>query len=125
MQAVVDVLAERPLERLVRAGHFGRGDGRGFYIALTAIAKRYLERRLEAPIAEMTTAEMLAYLRDSPHGSELHAAMRDLAPAADEVKFAKGEAISEEGDRHLLAVRQLVERLETRLRPKPEEGRAA
>jgi hypothetical protein len=117
--------ARQALDRLALAGHFGRGDGRGFYIALTAIAKRYLERRLEAPVVEMTTAEMLALLRDSPHANDLHATMRDLAPAADQVKFAKGEAMREEGDRHLAAVRELVNRLEARLAPKPEEGKAA
>ena len=46
---------------------------RGYYIALTAIAKRYLERRLDAPILEMTTAEMLAHLRDAPHGRSARA----------------------------------------------------
>jgi hypothetical protein len=117
--------ALQSLESLVRAGHFARGDGRGFYIALTAIAKRYLERRLGAPIVEMTTAEMLGYLRDLPHAHDLHAPMRDLAPAADQVKFAKGEALREEGDRHLAAVRAMVQRLEERLQPKPEEGKAA
>jgi hypothetical protein len=117
--------ARQALDRLARGGHFGRGDGRGFYIALSAIAKRYLERRLQAPIVEMTTAEMLAHLRESEHAADLHATMRDLAPAADQVKFAKGEALSEEGDRHLAAVRQLVDRLEERLRPRPDEGKAA
>jgi hypothetical protein len=117
--------ARQALDRLARSGHFTRGEGRAFYIALTAIAKRYLERRLAVPVVEMTTAEMLAYLRDSAHANDLHATMRDLAPAADQVKFAKGEALREEGDRHLAAVRELVSRLEARLAPKPAEGKAA
>jgi hypothetical protein len=123
--------AQAALEKLARAGHFARGDGRGYYIALAAIAKRYLERRLGAPIVEMTSAEMLACLRDSPHGGELLGPMRELATAADQVKFAKGEAFRDEGERHLEATRRLVERLEQRLAPAPltetggEAGKAA
>jgi hypothetical protein len=126
------VEAQAALEKLVRAGHFARGDGRGYYIALAGIAKRYLERRLGAPIVEMTSAEMLAYLRDSPHAGELLGPMRDLATAADQVKFAKGEAIRDKGERHLEATRHLVHRLEKRLAPPAltesaggEAGRAA
>jgi hypothetical protein len=119
------VEARAAMDALARAGHFARGDGRGYYIALATIAKRYLERRLGAPIMEMTTAEMLAHLRDSPAGSELVAPMRDLALAADQVKFAKGEALREEGERHLAAARGLVDRLESLLAPKPAEGQAA
>jgi hypothetical protein len=123
--------AQAALEKLARAGHFARGDGRGYYIALTGIAKRYLERRLGAPIVEMTSAEMLGCLRDSPHGGELLGPMRDLATAADQVKFAKGEALRDEGERHLEATRRLVEKLEQRLAPAPltetggETGKAA
>jgi len=117
--------ARLAMEALARGDHFARGDGRGYYIALAAIAKRYLERRLGAPILGMTTSEMLRHLRESPHGSALVAPMRDLALAADQVKFAKGEALRAEGDRHLAAARALVDRLEALLAPKPEEGKAA
>ena len=119
--------ALRALDRLARADHFARGDGRGYYIDLSLIAKRYLERRLSAPVVEMTSAEMLAHLRDSPHAADLLTPMRDLALAADQVKFARGEALREEGERHLAAVRTLVKRLEEKLRPKPvdADGKAA
>ena len=119
--------ALRALDRLARADHFARGDGRGYYIDLSLIAKRYLERRLFAPVVEMTSAEMLAHLRDSPHAADLVAPMRDVALAADQVKFARGEALREEGERHLAGVRALIERLEERLRPKPvaADGKAA
>jgi hypothetical protein len=112
-----DVEARQAIEALVRADHFGRGDGRGYYIALSAIAKRYLERRLAAPVLEMTTAEMLAFLRESQAGEGLVGVMRDLALLADQVKFAKGEAQREEGERHRESVLRLVAGLEERLRP--------
>jgi len=122
--------ARGALAALVRADHFGRGDARGYYIALTAIAKRYLERRLGAPVLEMTTAEMLAFLREAKDGEPLLGVMRDVALAADQVKFAKGDALREEGERHLQSVEKLVTDLEVRLRPVPAaagptEGKAA
>jgi len=119
--------ALRALDRLARADHFVRGEGRDYYIVLSLIAKRYLERRLGAPIVEMTSAEMLAYLRESPHEGFLLGPMRDLALAADQVKFARGQAQREEGERHLGMVRSFIEKLEERLRPKPSDadGKAA
>lgn len=119
--------ALRALDRLARADHFARGEGRDYYIGLSLIAKRYLERRLGAPVVEMTSQEMLAYLRDSPHTVLLLAPMRDLALAADQVKFARGEALREEGERHLNAARALVLGLEEQLQPKPADtpGKAA
>jgi hypothetical protein len=102
---------------------------REFYIRLTAIAKRYLERRLGAPVLEMTTAETVAFLRDHAHGGDLLPVMRDLAQAADQIKFARGQGLAEAAERHLAAVRALVPALEARLRPAepetPEEGKAA
>ena len=121
-----DEEARRALAALVASGRLARGEYRPFYIELTAIAKRYLERRLEAPILEMTTAEMLAHLRSGPHGADLAAPMRDLAGAADRIKFALGTGVHDEAERHLAAVRGLVRVLETRLRPaEPEGGQAA
>jgi hypothetical protein len=118
--------ARRALDALVASGLLARGEYRLFYIELTAIAKRYLERRLAAPIVEMTTAEMLAHLRSTPHGVELAPTLRDLSGAADQIKFARGRGLENEAARHLAAVRGLIDGLETRLRPAaPEGGKAA
>lgn len=119
-----DVEALRALDALALAGAV---EQRAFYIRLTAIAKRYLERRLTAPVLEMTTAETLAFLRGHPHGNDLLPVVRDVAEAADRVKFARGAALAAEAERHLAAVRAIVPALEARLRP-PEpapEGKAA
>jgi hypothetical protein len=121
-----DVEALANLDRLAASGLLARGEYRPFYIELTQIGKRYLERRLEAPIVEMTTTEMLAYLRDHRHARNLLAPIRDLSGAADRVKFARGAALAQEAERHLAAVRELVTELEAQLRPRPsEEGQAA
>lgn len=123
-----DVEALGALEALAREDLPARRELRPFYIRLSAIAKRYLERRLGAPIVEMTSAETLAFLRGHPHGGELLPVVRDLADAADRVKFAKAEGLVPEAERHLASVRALVPALEARLRPAPAlepEGKAA
>jgi hypothetical protein len=124
-----DAEALRALDTLAAAGLLPRGEYRSFYIRLAAVAKRYLERRLGAPVLEMTTAETLAFLRGHAHGDGLLPVMRDVAEAADRIKFAKGQGLSPEAERHLAAVRAFVPALEARLRPAPAEpageGKAA
>jgi hypothetical protein len=112
-----DAEALRALAALAASGLLPRGEYRPFYIKLAAVAKRYLERRLGALVLEMTTAETLAFLRGHAHGGDLLPVVRDLAEAADRIKFAKGEGLAEEAERHLAAVRALVAALEARLRP--------
>jgi hypothetical protein len=116
--------ALRSLESLAASGLLARGDHRAFYIALTTIAKRYLERRLEAPVLEMTSAEMMAFLRASPWEAELLPALKDLSRAADQIKFALGRGLPADGERHLAAIVDLVGRLEARLRPPSAEEAA-
>ena len=124
-----DAEALRALDALAAAGLLARGEYRSFYIRLSTVAKRYLERRLGAPVLEMTTAETLALLRGHAHGGELLPVVRDVADAADRIKFAKGQGLSPEAERHLAAVRALVPALEARLRPAVAEpageGKAA
>jgi hypothetical protein len=112
------------LESLAASGLLARGEHRAFYIALTAIAKRYLERRLEAPVLEMTSAEMMAFLRQGPWQADLLPALKDLSRAADQIKFALGRGLPAEGDRHLAAIVDLVRRLEARLQPPRTEEAA-
>jgi hypothetical protein len=121
-----DAEARAALAALAASDLLGREEFRPFYIALTAIAKRYLERRLEAPILEMTTAEMLHHLRQSPHTGTMGPLLRDLSGAADQIKFARGEGVADEAARHLASVAALIEALEAKLRPaEPEGGKAA
>jgi hypothetical protein len=116
--------ALQSLESLAASGLLARGEQRAFYIALTTIAKRYLERRLEAPVLEMTSAEMMAFLREGPWEAELLPALKDLSRAADQIKFALGRGLPADGERHLAAIVDLVRRLETRLRPPRAEEAA-
>jgi hypothetical protein len=119
-----DAEALRALSSLAVSGLLARGEYRPFYIRLAAVAKRYLERRLGAPVLEMTTAETLAFLRGHAHGGDLLPVVRDLADAADRIKFARGQGLAEEAERHLAAVRALVPALEARLRPAATDAAA-
>jgi hypothetical protein len=118
-----DLEAFAALDRLAADRLPERGEFRVFYIRLVDVAKRYLERRLGAPVLEMTSTEMVAFLREHPHGEPLASVARDLAGAADQVKFARGDGLAEEARRHLSAVRQLIGALEKALRPAPEQSK--
>jgi hypothetical protein len=112
-----DVEAVAALDRLAASGLLTREEYRPFYIALSDIAKKYLERRLKAPIREMTSAETLAYLRQDAHGNAFVDLVNDVSGAADQIKFARGQGARERAEGHLGAVRRLVHDLERRLRP--------
>jgi hypothetical protein len=123
-----DAQALRDIDALARLDLVGRGEYRRFYIALTEIAKRYLERRFGAPVLEMTTAETLAFLRGHPVCDDMLPLVRDVSEAADRIKFARAEGLAAEAERHLASVRRMVPVLEERLAPRPplpEEGKAA
>jgi hypothetical protein len=112
-----DVAANTALERLAASGLLAAENYRAFYIQLTEIAKRYLEARLDAPILEMTTAEMVAFLRATWSGSELADLMRDVSGAADQIKFARGQGARALAEGHLDAVRRMIAAVEARRRP--------
>jgi hypothetical protein len=67
---------------------------------------------------------MLAHCRATPHAVDLSPTLRDLAGAADQVKFARGSVLLDEAERHLTATRDLIKKLESRLRPVASEGGA-
>ncbi len=112
-----DVEALAALDALAGSAEVAADDLKPFYVALAEIAKRYLERRLGAPILEMTSAEAVAHLRDSVPARDLASPLRDLMGAADQVKFARGHGERPTAERHMQAVRAMVTALEARLRP--------
>jgi hypothetical protein len=117
-----DVEAQRRLSELEASGLLARGELRAFYIELTQIAKAYLERRLSAPVLEMTSAETVAFLRGHRTAGWLAGPVRELAGAADEIKFARGAGLTQQAERHLQAVREWIPKLEEQLRPAPAAG---
>jgi hypothetical protein len=118
-----DVEARAALARVGQEDWIARGDYRGFYIVLAQIAKRYLERRLAAPILEMTSSETLAFLRRRENAADCVVVVRDLTAAADQVKFADARGNPEEAARHLRATGELIDRVEDKLRRAEEAAR--
>ena len=123
VETAPDAEARAALARLGQEDWITRGDYRGFYIALAQIAKRYLERRLAAPILEMTSAETLAFLRQSGNCGDCAAVVRELTAAADQVKFADACGSTEEVVRHLRTTSELIDRVEVTLRRAEEATR--
>lgn len=82
-----------------------------FYIQLVQILKQYLERRLEAPILEMTSTETLAFVKTHSWTSPHAVALRDLVTSADLVKFG-GSSDASNAERQIQLVRELVGRID-------------
>ncbi len=93
-----------------------------FYIQLVQILKQYLERRLEAPVLEMTSTETLAFVKAHGWTSPHAVALRDLVTSADRVKFG-GSSDASNADRQIQLVRDVLARID-RLRQAELEQQA-
>lgn len=82
-----------------------------FYIQLVQILKQYLERRLEAPVLEMTSTETLAFVKTHTWTTPHAVALRDLVTSADLVKFG-GSSDASNADRQIQLVREIVGRID-------------
>ena len=98
------------LDALTRAGR-ASVNPRGFYIQLIQILKQYLERRLEAPVLEMTSTETLSFVKGHPWTTPHAPGIRDLVTSADLVKFG-GSSEASNAERQLELVREVVGRVD-------------
>lgn len=111
---------EEALTRLAALAQTAQSlDPKAFYIQLVQTLKQYLERRLEAPVLEMTSTEALGLVRAHAWTSEHAAHIRDLISAADLVKFS-GVSDASHTDRHLQLVREVVARVDRERRAREE-----
>ena len=85
-------------------------DGKRFYFDLTAILKRYLERRYAIPAAEMTVEELLPQVARLPLNSEMAEPLKALCRLAEPIKFADAAADPGRMPSDLVFVRDLVQR---------------
>lgn len=97
------------LEKLA-AGEATR-DPKAFYIQLVQILKQYLERRLEAPVLEMTSTETLGFVKSHAWTAPYSVALRDLVTSADLVKFG-GSSDASNAERQIQQVRDIVGRVD-------------
>ena len=87
------------LEQLLKKGLPGRGFYKDFYVELTMVVRRYIERRHAVRAPNLTTDEFLRAARENPAFSrEAIAELKSFLESADMVKFAGVEATPEMAD---------------------------
>lgn len=89
----------------------GAPEPRAFYIRLIQILKQYLERRLEAPVLEMTSTETMALVKTNTWTAPHSVALRDLVVSADLVKFGGSSQVPDR-DQQIQLVRDVVGRID-------------
>lgn len=81
---------------------------RKFYFRLSAILRRYIERRYEIPAAEMTSEELLPHMDRLPLDRRLAEAFGTFCRETDPIKFAGAAAHRDQADRNLAFCRDFV-----------------
>ena len=84
------------LDRLLKKGLPGRGRYKDFYVELTMVVRRYVQRKYGIRAPHLTTEEFLAQFRDDGGGRRDELAK--FLESADMVKFAGVEATPEMAD---------------------------
>ena len=87
------------LDRLLKKGLPGRGRYKDFYVELTMVVRRYIQRRHAVRVPNLTTDEFLRAAAENPAFSrEALAELKQFLESADMVKFAGVEATPEMAD---------------------------
>ena len=87
------------LDRLLKKGLPGRGRYKDFYVELTMVVRRYIQRRHAVRAPNLTTDEFLRAAAENPAFSrEALAELKHFLESADMVKFAGVEATPEMAD---------------------------
>ena len=84
------------LDRLLRKGLPGRGRYKDFYVELTMVVRRYVQRKYGIKAPHLTTEEFLMEFREEGRGKREE--LRKFLESADMVKFAGVEATPEMAD---------------------------
>lgn len=100
--------AEEELCALESSGLWGEGRHKDFYLRLTDIIRRYLERRCKVAATRLTTTELFRALRGRSNGREAVAAIREVFERGDLVKFAKSRAEPAWGAEDVASARALL-----------------
>ena len=84
------------LDRLLKKGLPGRGRYKDFYVELTMVVRRYVQRKYGVKAPHLTTEEFLREFKDERQ--ETRDELRKFLESADMVKFAGVEATPEMAD---------------------------
>ena len=93
-----------------------------FYFALSAILRRYIERRYEIPAAEMTTEELLPNVDRLPLNGELAQPLKDFCRRADPIKYAGAGAVQDRMAKDLSFARDFVRQTTEMLKAAPDNS---
>ncbi len=103
-------IARAELDRLLSGLRPAPAELDAFYVALSGIVRRYLERRFNLRSPELTTEEFFLVASESPDLSEeLRSLLHELLSRADLVKFAGHRPGSSEVDDSLAAAGRVLE----------------
>ncbi len=87
------------LDRLLKRGLPGRGKYKDFYVELTMVVRRYVQRKYGIRAPHLTTEEFFAELvKSNNQTTEQSNSLRRFLESADLVKFAGVEATPEMAD---------------------------
>ena len=84
------------LDRLLKKGLPGRGRYKDFYVELTMVVRRYVQRKYGIKAPHLTTEEFLREFREEGRGKREE--LKKFLESADMVKFAGVEATPEMAD---------------------------
>lgn len=77
------------LSQLESQGMWQKGDIKGYYVELSDILRRYIERRYDFRAMEKTTGELMSGIRSRIADSALQHALKSVLELSDMAKFAK------------------------------------
>ncbi|MBO5642912.1 MAG: hypothetical protein J6S51_02785 [Kiritimatiellae bacterium] len=97
------------LDRLVKKGLPGRGKYKDFYIELTMVVRRYIQRRYGVKAPHMTTEEFLKEYSAIKTTLSDTASLKEFLESADLVKFAGVSATPETADEATLSAKRYLQ----------------
>lgn len=109
--------AVKALDELKGKQLWQHGENERYFVELTDILRRYLNRRFGVAAPEMTTSQFLDEASRHPRLTEYGDELQRLLHLADFIKFAKGDSLPAENEEAFSIVRRFVEDT----RPTPEE----
>jgi hypothetical protein len=102
---------------------FGQGKVKEYFIALSAIIRRYIEDRFNIHAPDMTTEEFLNSVKTNPFIEDKHKdILRQFLNLSDMVKFAKYGPNPSEAKDSLLLVQRFVDETKGEEEPAPQES---
>ena len=108
------------LDRLIKKGLPGRGRYKDFYVELTMVVRRYVQRKYGIRAPHLTTEEFFAELaKSSAQTVEQANKLKAFLDSADLVKFAGVEATPEMADSATDSARGYLKSDDTAVRPAP------